>query len=69
MWAYIRGVNLGHEHKQALSPTFLDMPMVYWDNVKGHTHPYDQACEAATHNNFCDAQTTSIGAHSKPRDT
>ena len=24
----MRGVKLGHEHEQALSPTFLDLPMI-----------------------------------------
>lgn len=51
------------EHEQALPPTFLDMPMIYWDYLKGHTHPYDQVCKAATHtSNFCDVQNTLIGA-------
>jgi hypothetical protein len=64
-------VKLGHEHEheQALSPISSDLPMIYWDSFKGLTHPYDQVCEAATRNNFCDAQTAFIGAHSKFRDT
>ena len=32
--------------------------MIYWDKFEGHTHLYDQVCMAATHDSFCDAQTT-----------
>ena len=58
-------VKLGHEHEQALSPFFSDLLMVYWDYFKGLTHPYDQDFKAATHSNFCDAQTTFLSARSK----
>ena len=62
-----KGLKPGHE--QALSPTFSDLPMIYWDYFKGHTHPYDQVCEAATHSDFYDAQTTIISACSKSQET